>query len=346
MASPALRPTFLVALSGLCLLVGGALGWALRAPVTPAPQTVSGTTTRMGGYAFVRPLLECDVAANSDALRFRRLHDELGAAVARNIASGAATHISIYLRDLNSTEVLGIAETEGFSPASLLKVPVMMMALRAAERDPSLLERSVLYQQGGPNAVIPNIRPTTTLTPGQRYTLWALIEQMITESDNQAMEAVGSQFSPADFVRTFADLGVPALMTTGDPLMTVEQYASFFRILYNAAYLGADMSEKALTLLSRVRFVKGLVAGLPPTVAVAHKFGERRYAPANGPAVNQLHDCGVVYFPGRPYLLCLMTRGNDWDSLANSLRELSTMVYAHYEAVANGAQGVASSDSP
>lgn len=346
MARPALRPTFLVALSGLCLLIGGALGWALRAPGTPSPQPVSGTTTRMGGYAFVQPLLECDVAANSDALRFRKLHEELAAAVTRDIATGAATHISIYLRDLNSTEVLGINETEGFSPASLLKVPILIMALRAAERDSGLLDRSVQYEANRKDVIAQNIAPTHTLQDGQKYTLWALIEQMIIESDNLAMEAVGAQFSPADYIRTFADLGVPAPTASGDPLMTVEQYASFFRILYNAAYLGPEMSEKALTLLSRVRFVKGLVAGVPPTVAVAHKFGERRFAPENGPAVNQLHDCGVVYFPGRPYLLCLMTRGNDWNSLAESLRELSTMVYAHYESVATAVQGVASSGSP
>jgi beta-lactamase class A len=346
MAHPALRPTFLVALSGLCLLVGGALGWALRAPGAPAPAPTSGTTTRMGGYAFVRPLLECDVAANSDALRFRRLHDELAAAVTRDIAAGAATHISIYLRDLNSTEVLGINEGEGFSPASLLKVPILIMALRAAERDSGLLDRSVTFNVERPAAVTQNIVPEHRLQTGQKYALWALIEQMVVESDNLAMEAVGAQFSPMDYIRTFADLGVPAPMGTDDPLMTVEQYASFFRILYNAAYLGPEMSEKALTLLSRVRFVKGLVAGVPPTVAVAHKFGERRFAPTTGPAVNQLHDCGVVYFPGRPYLLCLMTRGNDWNSLAASLQELSTMVYAHYESVANAVQGVASSGSP
>jgi beta-lactamase class A len=346
MAGSALRPTFLVALSGLCLLVGGALGWFLRAPGAAPTTTVTGTTTRMGGYAFVRPLLECDVATNSDALRFRRLHEELNAAVTRDIATGAATHISVYLRDLNSTEVLGIGESEGFSPASLLKVPILMMALRAAERDSELLERSVLFDVGAERTLNQNIPPTRALERGQKYALWALIEQMIVESDNTAMDAVGAQFSPAEYIRTFADLGVPAPIGASDPLMTVEQYASFFRILYNAAYLGPEMSEKALNLLSRVRFVKGLVAGIPPTVPVAHKFGERRFAPESGAAVNQLHDCGVIYFPGRPYLLCLMTRGNDWNSLAESLRELSTMVYAHYESVANAAQGVASSGSP
>ena len=73
------------------------------------------------------------------------------------------------------------------------------------------------------------------------------------------------------------------------------------------------MSEKALGLLQKSEFHKGLVAGVPSGTIVAHKFGER-----DGLTIGekQLHDCGIIYYPGNPYLLCVMTRGDNFDELA------------------------------
>ena len=348
-AAKSLRPGVIAVVSVTCLLLGGALGWLLRPPANAARSPEShGTTTRMSGYDFVRPLLECDLSASADTTAAKQLSDDLEAAVSRAVNSGAASHVSVYLRDLNSTQVLGINEDEGFSPASLLKVPALITVLRAAERDPALLDRPVLFEGQPSNTLPQNFAPGGgALQQGLSYPLWSLVERMIIESDNLAMEAVGRLFQPSDYLLTFQDLGVPAPDLTGpDPLMTVAQYASFFRILYNAAYLGPEMSEKALGLLSRVRFVRGIVAGVPATVKVAHKFGERRFELPGARPINQLHDCGVVYFPGRPYLLCLMTRGDTWEPLAETLRELSVIVYRHFEAIVPSHQGVASSGSP
>jgi len=49
------------------------------------------------------------------------------------------THISVYYRDLISRQWFGINKKVGFTPASLLKVPVMMVYFKKAETDPSIL---------------------------------------------------------------------------------------------------------------------------------------------------------------------------------------------------------------
>jgi beta-lactamase class A len=348
MPDKALRPPALIALSGLCLMVGLAGGWWLRGPAPTAPPPESaGSTTRLGGYRFVRPLLECDVSATSPRLHFGQLRDSLTNAVARATNLGHLTHASIYVRDLNSTATLGIQETEAFSPASLLKVPVMLMVFKAAERDPGLLERPVVYDVRPGDTLVQNIPPTSSLTLGRAYPMMQLVEQMIVESDNRAMDVVGAHFSPAQYVKTYEELGLPSPEPSRSDLpMTVEQYASFFRVLFNASYLGADASERALAILSRIRFVQGIVAGVPAQVTVAHKFGERRHAAPDGRFVNQLHDCGVVYFPGQPYLLCVMTRGDEWPALQGALAEISRITWQHYEGVARRDQGVAVSGAP
>jgi hypothetical protein len=70
----------------------------------------------------------------------------------------------------------------------------------------------------------------------------------------------------------------------------------------------------------------GLRAGVPPAVAVAHKFGEWQLE-EDVPAREQLHDCGIVYEPHRPYLLCIMTRGREFATLPGVIAELSRATY-------------------
>jgi hypothetical protein len=82
------------------------------------------------------------------------------------------------------------------------------------------------------------------------------------------------------------------------------------------------MSEKALAYLARTDYRKGLVAGVPPTIAVAHKFGLRRMN-----EMKQLHDCGIVYYPDHPYLLCVMTSGPVPDYLDTTIADISRFIF-------------------
>jgi hypothetical protein len=85
------------------------------------------------------------------------------------------------------------------------------------------------------------------------------------------------------------------------------------------------MSEKALHLLSQVKYKDGLVKGINnPIINIAHKFGERTY---DGSNEKQLHDCGIVYLPNKPHLVCIMTRGSDFSKLNNTIVELTKVVY-------------------
>ena len=93
--------------------------------------------------------------------------------------------------------------------------------------------------------------------------------------------------------------------------------------MFNASYLSRESSERGLAYLAHSDFQNGLVAGVPQGITVAHKFGER--VSANG--AKQLHDCGIVYYPTRPYLLCVMTRGDDFSKLTEVIQSVSRIVY-------------------
>lgn len=83
-----------------------------------------------------------------------------------------------------------------------------------------------------------------------------------------------------------------------------------------------------LSLLSQSAFPQGLEAGVPQDLPVAHKFGEYD----DGKGGKQLNDCGIIYKPHKPYLLCVMTEGKDLDALAKVISTISNKVYTTLQA--------------
>ena len=75
--------------------------------------------------------------------------------------------------------------------------------------------------------------------------------------------------------------------------------------------------------LAQSDFNDGLRRGVPSSIAVAHKFGERFLESGE----RHLHDCGIIYHPTNPYLLCVMTRGTDFDALSALIGDISKEVF-------------------
>jgi hypothetical protein len=135
----------------------------------------------------------------------------------------------------------------------------------------------------------------------------------------------------------YTDLGLatpPEIRGNGDVLNTHE-YATFYRVLYNASYLNKDDSNKILELLSQTDFKYGISSGVPENIPISHKFGE--HSDAN---YKQLHDCGIIYYPKNPYILCVMTRGSNFDDLKDVIRTISKSVYEHVDKEIRGIQSL------
>lgn len=299
-----------------------------------ANLTITKEIRKNFNYKFINPLLECDNASISQDSNLTTLKNSLQFIINQEVDNKKITFGSIYYRDLNNGPWLSINTNEYFSPASLIKVPVMIAYFKAAENDPSILEKKITntnsfdYSQQ-------NITPTQTLEIDKEYTINDLINRMITYSDNAAYELLLDNIENTKIYQVYKDLDVDISRAQQDPngnIITVKDYASFFRILFNASYLNQDMSEKALALLSQVQYYNGLVAGVPQNTTIAHKFGERQFLPSQE---KQLHDCGIVYLPGKPYLLCVMSRSQDFNQAANFIKQVSKTVYDQISTTVN-----------
>lgn len=201
-----------------------------------------------------------------------------------------------------------------------------MAYYKLAEKDPGILDKQIKFERFNNDVMQENslIPPQVPLVVGQSYSVQQLIDQSIIFSDNQAMVLLLNNINPADLRSTYLDLHLEdPLGSTSKGLVSVKEYSSFFRILYNSSYLNRAYSEKALEILSRVAYKDGLVAGVPSDIKIAHKFGEG--LTENGGF--QFHDAGIIYHENKPYLLCVMTRGKDPKQLQNTIAAVSRVVY-------------------
>lgn len=323
-------------IAGIALLVAGlAAGYFIGLKVSSDNEVVVVTQgekqktdikqTRLGKTKFTNPLLECDCTMPDELIATGYLKQDIADYIAKVIGEGRASHVSVYFRDLNNGPWLGLGEQENFTPASLLKVPMMIAALKKAEGNPLFLQKKIRCTEPKENEYGPNVNDSVTLIIGKFYTVEELIRQMIRHSDNRALQFLMQEVGMKAYEQVFLDMQVISPVDqSNDNVISVKEYSSFFRILYNASYLNKELSEKALKILSESSFRIGLTAQLPASVTVAHKYGERGF---EGSGNVQLHDCGIVYSDKAPYLICVMTRGGKFKDLSSVIADVSAMVF-------------------
>lgn len=291
---------------------------------TPSEQAASKEVRLGDNFNFVNPLLECEqgpsyLSKNS----IKPFKPEIQSVIDKAISENKAEYVSVYFRDLNNGTWFGINESEDFFPASLMKLPLLIYFLKQAENNPNILDTEVDYVSG--KETTPQFYKTNNpVEIGKTYTVKELLEHAIKYSDNNAALLLYQITDKKGFEKILPEFGIGMPKETGQDFVNVKSYAAFFRILFNASYLSHEYSESALGLLSKTEFNSGLTAKLPKSVVVSHKFGETQN---DSTGQKQLHNCGIVYYPNKPYLICVMTRGNNFENLARVIADISKSTY-------------------
>jgi beta-lactamase class A len=317
-------------LLAIVFLAGGVFGFGLKGYFSqPEPADDGSRQVRQSGYKFINPLLECEVSNLSENKSLVGFKEGVDSIIEKGKSDGKISFGSVYFRDLNNGPWFGIGEEEYFSPASLLKVPLAIAYFRKSEADQTILSKELEYDgSSGDDDSMQNIVPANKLEAGKKYAVTDLINRMLIYSDNNAAQLLLANIDPDFLNKTYVDLSIeiPQDKNNGN-IMTVKSYASFFRILFNGSYLNRQDSESLLEILEKSDFKDGLAAGVPNKTNVSHKFGERKIQTASGDPLEQLHDCGIVYYPNHPYLLCVMTKGGDFEKMSSAIEDISRSIY-------------------
>lgn len=311
------HPYLVLPFGAVCVAIGVMAGWWAFASEVDA----------CNGYSFINKEIPCKSEPVISKGEYKTTRATLAEYLEGERRAGRIADASVYFRDLDNGPTFGINELEEFAPASLLKLPLAVVYLESIDANPAL--GTAKMQPGDASLVgMQDFRPSESALDGRPHTVEELLRMMIAFSDNASYELLErfvreDPARDATRLRVFQELGIIDPKNRTEEAMTVRNYASLIRILFNHSYLSAASSEKLLAWMAESDFDQGIVAGVPEDIAVAHKFGERTYPDGS----KQLQDCGVVYYPDNPYLLCVMVQGSEWAQLGDVIASTSKMVY-------------------
>ncbi len=311
-------------------LLGFAWGNSQNSNRNSLSSTIKALRTSQNG--LINPLVEYEISSSVYTKELRLFREKVQEEIESQQKNGNITQMASYFRSLNDGPWFGVNEDVSFFPASLLKVPIMISFFKQAETNPDILKKEIPYdesykQKFGDANEGSFFKPEKSIEFGKTYTIQELIKYMIIYSDKNAKNLLLLNLGDVNnLLSVYTDLGLgtqPELQGEGD-IISVHEYSTFLRVLYNASYLSKDYSKQALELLVEAKFPLGLSAEIPKDVKIANKFGE--YTNPNN-NTKQLHDCGIIYYPKNPYILCIMTRGNDFGKMADAIASISKIVY-------------------
>ncbi len=266
---------------------------------------------------------------NDLIINFSPLRTEL-----RNYIAEKNRKIAVYFEYLPTGVSINTNPSDEFYRASLVKLPGIMRTYKLIEegklREDDLLEVKDYHL----NAFF---SPNDGLKVGDKKTVAELAGLALRDSNNTAYEVLfekvngGILQKAKDDEQTIADvydfLDIPRPDNERSLFISPKSYASILKSLYFSAYLSYESSSKILANLSDSSFDDWLRKPIPTDVEVAHKFGVYDLAE---PANYKVHsDCGIVYVPKRPYLLCVMVQHHADDKIGESIGDISSRVYKY-----------------
>ena len=208
--------------------------------------------------------------------------------------------IALYFEYLPNGTSINVNAGSDFFAASLFKLPVVMAYFRHKERVGNKPEMKVKLTR----EMIDN-RFGDLWKKGEGYEIGLdeAARLALVYSDNTAAEALAPAITQEDFDDVYEGLDIDLQIASSGAVMTVRNYSSILKALYYSAVLTKVDSQEILSHLTHSPFNDKLAAGVPKDVVVAHKIGvidEQSY-----------RDCGIIYVPSRPYILCMISNGTE-----------------------------------
>jgi beta-lactamase class A len=230
--------------------------------------------------------------------------------------------ISIYYEQLNSGANIAVNRDLRLFPASLTKLPIAIIVVKRVEDN--MWQWDSKFTINAVDISSDSGDLYKTVKPGDQMTADQLLTKLIVDSDNTAQNVFLHNIGQPDLDRLQQEVGLDNLFDEQGNL-SAKEYSRLLRVLYTSSYLERNNSEKILDLMAEDTFHDYLSQGIPDGVVFAHKYGENRN-------VGAFADSGIVYIPGKPYMLTVMLKGADNSEASrawavNLMKEISQKAY-------------------
>lgn len=232
-------------------------------------------------------------------------------------------HVGVYFEYLPSGVSIGINDTEEFIQASLIKLPVAMAIFKHIEQGKMNLDDTLVLK---PEHIDSYFGDLYKRGAGGTVTVQEALEAMLTQSDNTAVFVLNAQLPEEAMGDVFSYLDIPLNVDPDNkrPLVTAKNYSSILRSLYLSSYLTPEHSNLILELLTKSPFNEKIAGGIPLHIPISHKMG----AYSVNDNKTTFSDCGIIYYPKKPYMLCVMAH-DDEDDANKHISTISKMIYTY-----------------
>ena len=296
---------------------------SFRATVSPQQNTTNSyVINRLNGYRNISPVVLVESAEKSP--RYTGLREELKKLVDTLKMNGTVAEASVFFKEFDRGEWTSLNKDIQYHPASLMKVVLMLGYLRMAENTPDLFETKWKFEPNAGEQEFPQFYNSKTIESGKSYTVHELLLHMIAYSDNNATRMLASRLDQSVLKKLYVELGLKAPDNFDmNMVMTVREYSIFINAIYNASNLSPEYAEYAAELMANCDFKEGFFKGFPPNTRMWHKFGQWKGKDLDP----ELHESGVIYIQGKPYLITIMTRGKETAKLAEGMQAICKKIY-------------------
>jgi beta-lactamase class A len=238
----------------------------------------------------------------------------------RNYIGASKSPVGLYFEYLPSGVSIGINDGLEVHLASLIKIPIVMAIYKEMERGAIRPDKRIAVKK---EHLDKRYGELWKVAEGAKISVREAIELALTQSDNTASNVLLHSVPSRRIDDVFDSLDVPKKTEGNLHVISPKSYSSIIRSLYLSSYLTKRSSNELLKLLIQTQFADGLPAGVPKEIKVAHKVGifDLRNVPEK-----TYSDCGIVYLPKRPYILCLMVQDIESEAVKR-MSEISKTVY-------------------
>lgn len=222
--------------------------------------------------------------------------------------------ISVYVEFLNTGANISINPTTDIWPASLAKIPLALAVMKKVERGEWKLSNELVLLYGDADSNSGDAYSPLSEHPiGTRFTIQALLQELLTNSDNTAYFILKRNLHEDELNQVFQDLGLEDLFNE-EGRVSAKEYSRLLRSLYVSSFLTRGHSQMLLELLDASTYNDLLASSIPQEVPFPHKYGENI-------DLNVFSDSGIVYLKDRPYLITVMIEANQSLSWSEAKRE-------------------------
>lgn len=242
--------------------------------------------------------------------------------------------ISVYFEYLPTGANISVNKDASMWPASLIKIPVAMAAMKKVEKGEWKMTNELVLLDEDKDAEFGELYK---IPSGTKFTIEKLFRETLLQSDNTAYFIFLRNLENFELEELYQHLGMNDILESAvvskdaaaDNRITAKKYSVFFRSLFNSTYFSPEYSQKFMEILAENPDKEFLASGLSGEIKFSHKTGVRTED-------KSFADSGIVYVPGRPYILTVMIQAKKSDYKREEIgRLMSEISEAIYEYIAN-----------